>query len=102
MLPCTDMTHRPPPESLCRMCTSQQVEGLMPLICGDDSKGGALDSSQAVLFPTPAERELCPQYGAPTNAPSHFTFLSYANLPQSSCGPGLNIGPITRLDPIVL
>lgn len=80
------------------MYTSQRVEGLTPLTCGDNSKEGALDSSQAVLFPTPA---VTPALGS-LHASSHFTFLSYANLPPSCYEPDLNLGPVTRLDPIVL
>lgn len=98
LLPCTGMIHRPPLESLHRMYTSQRVEGLIPLACGDNSQDGALDSSQAVLFPTPA---VPPVLGSP-HASSHFTFLSYANLPPSCREPGLNLWSVTRLDPIVL
>lgn len=68
------------------------------MTCGDNSKEGALGSSQAVLSPTPA---VLPVLGS-LHASLHFTFLSYANRPPSCYEPGLKLGPVTRLDPIVL
>lgn len=48
------------------MYTSQQVEGPIPLTGCDGSEEGALNSNEAVLFPTPTERQRCPQCWTPS------------------------------------
>lgn len=68
---------------------------------GDDSKESALDSSQAVLSLLLMNGCCAPVLGS-LHALSHDSFLYHTNRPPPSCRPGLNLGPITRLDPIVL